>query len=302
MRRKIIYKREDNHEVYYRIIPFIKELDVDNIVIYKRILFAVTSDFWVIRFVFQFISDIYNCFKILFCKNKVIFVREFYGLVYFLFAPLYFVINILNSNKVYLNINHNLNNVLESVFILQKISKIYNVSFIEPSKNILDKYPWLTVLSLSCHANTNTIKKNNISVFVGKRKEQYIIKLDLYISELKKSFQDIAFYGKYCDDKVGIINDYITNEKLRKNMAEGVIILLYNPDVYRYRHSGFCLESIICSANIFLPYSELFNHYSQKFNNVNVFKTPEELVGLLQAYNSDHYCPVKIGRAEILDL
>lgn len=291
LKKRLLYKRSDNHYIYSKVLPYVEQFNYAEVKLIKRRYFQVSSDYWLVRFVIQMISDFANSVQLVSCKEKKIFIREFSGYNYLFLIPLLLYSKCVQGKEVMVNVNHNLNGVFERKYLLPLLRFFCRVVFIEPSDEIAKLFPWLTKLTLKKGVKKPLLTKNSsICVFVGRRAEQQLIDLDEYLVRLSLNFrQKVAIYGKYLSKDIAVDN-YLSDVGLISCMRNGVIVLLYKPEVYMYRHSGFCLQAIIEYAYIFLPSNSLFGHYAQKFDNVFVYDSymhlEERLKELVESFRN----------------
>jgi hypothetical protein len=172
--RSFLTKRADPHSVYRRVLPMVRGLESARIV--PRALHHLTSRFRFVRLLLLIAGDLGAAFACLRLSERPLVVREFSGWTWIFLGA---IVKLLSPRaRVFLNVNHNLNNEIEARFVLPALSKLHKICFIEPSSSCLNEHPWLTPLFLSRPQLPRPVGFDRLFVFCGQRAEQQLLRAD----------------------------------------------------------------------------------------------------------------------------
>lgn len=262
-------RRSDPHSVYKKIFNNIQILS--NATVVSRWGSDITSSSYTIRLILAIAGDIFSIFQCIFLASKFIVVREFSAWIWLLFAP--FVRIFKPSSKIYLNINHNLNNRFERELALPILSIFFRIAFIEPSCSTLQSHAYLTPLHLVKNLDNCVDPIKRIYFFLGTRPEQIFIKKE----DLDETLEKLSGLAS-CVVCGGANNLRLSNEVFAAAFSPGaLIVVLYKSGAYTERHSGVVLESIVSSCPVVMFKSDLSQSYIQRGFNVHAIDSIDQL-------------------------
>jgi hypothetical protein len=268
-------RREDPHAVYNRILPHIEGLEKATVI--TRWGQNLTSPFYVVRILLAMAGDLLSMLKCCRSNGQFFVVREFSAWPWLMLAP---VVRICKPNtKLYLNINHNLNNSLERKVILPALSKFFSIAFIEPSESVLETHPYLTAFRLMLQPATHTTNIKAVYLFLGTRSEQICVDDEQLTSVLREWPEGIEFL--VCG---GANHSRLAAEAFLAAFSAGALIaVLYQPETYSDRHSGVVLEALVSGCPVVMFRSTLAQAYVQRGFPVHIIDTVGQLPSVIRA-------------------
>lgn len=273
MLRQLIKSREDPHLVYSRIQPSLVGFETVKLV--RRGLVGLTSDFAALQRTLMIIGDCIAAWECVRLRRHTVFVAEFASITAVaMFLPLR-IVGLLG--EVWLNVNHNLNNRLESEVLLPLLAKWFMIAFIEPDDRLVERFTYLKAIRIK-HSQRAPGAPAIVYSFVGRRPEQIRHDHVTYLSTL-----DNVIGGKVRHVVVGGDRPRLTSEELLNMYRDdSIIVVLYAENSYESRHSGLILEAISLGIPVCMPRSPLGEVYRRRGFPVHLFRTPSDLGEIVQ--------------------